>query len=262
MNEKCDDSCPSNEEILKYVCGDHNLRSDKILEIKKLSKTGEESLTNSGNIEQAVINQNETTSLDRESLNQQHDVSDKDGNPQAVINNTAEDHPPSIVPSQNKLYVILNTNTNLVPDKLYITHHWDSLQKGKDNSNLNSLHHCGNIAIHNNSLQQLEDFSQRAYKTENVYSDQLSLDSNDKLTENTHESSASSHDVNISIEEGDYIENKSPTHSVKDDHDVTSIPLQPHDPHQSIVTHFDKTFLTTTPIEGEYIDYNTAVQQN
>ena len=71
-------------------------------------------------------------------------------------------------------------------------------------------------------------------------------------------SSASSHDVNISKEEGEYIEIKSPTHNVK--HDV--IPLQPHNSHQSIVTHSDETFLITTAIEGEYIDYNTAVQQN
>ena len=233
------------------------------MKINKLPKAGEESLNNSGNIEQAEINQNE---IGRESLNQWHDISDKDSNPQAVINNTVKDHPPSTVSSQNKPYVTLNTNTNLVPDGLYImndnTHHCYSPQKGKDNSNSNSLHDCGNTAIHNNSLQQLEDVSQckkaAACKTEESHeSDQLSLDSNDKLTETTHVSSASSH---ISIEEGEYIENKSPTPSVKDD--VTFIPLQPHDSHQSIATHFDETFVTTTAMEGEYIDYNTAVQQN
>ena len=64
-------------------------------------------------------------------------------------------------------------------------------------------------------------------------------------------SSASSHDVNISKEEGEI---ESSAHNVK--HDV--IPLQPHNSPQSIVTHSDETFLITTAIEG---DYNTAIQQ-
>ena len=69
-------------------------------------------------------------------------------------------------------------------------------------------------------------------------------------------SSASSCDVNISKEEGEYIEIKS-MHNAK--HDV--IPLQLHNSHQSIniVTHFDKTFLITTAIEGEYIDYKFLI---
>lgn len=262
LNEQYDDDgYPSNEEILEYICGAHNLRSNEILELKKLPKTEEGSL-NFANIKQAVINQHDTRSLDGESFNQRRGVADKDSNLQA---NTAEDYPPSTIPLPNKRCVTLNTNSNSVPDKLYImddtTHHWHSPQKGKDNNNSNSLYHCGNIAIHNNSLQ-VEDFSQckktAAYKTENVNSDQL--DSSEKLTETTNMSSASSHDVNISIEEGEYIESKSPMHNVKDD--VICIPLQPHNSHQITLTHFDKTFSTTTAMEGEYIDYNTAVQQN
>ena len=158
LNEQCDESYPSNEEILHYVCGGHNLRSNEVMEFKKLPKV-EEAL-HTGNIEQAIhsiINHNETKSLDKESLiddiNQRqshHDVCDEDSNLQAV-----------------------------------------------------------------------------------------------------------EHDVNISLQEGEYIENKSPTHSVKDE-----IPMQSHNFRQNNVTHSDETFLTTTAIEGEYIDYNNAIQQN
>ena len=130
LNEQCDKSYPSNEEILHYVCGGHNLRSIKVMEFKKLPKVEEGLQT--GNIDKAIhstTSHNETKSLEEESLiddiNQRqshHGVCDKDSNLQAAENNTAECHPPSTVPSQNKLYVTLNTNTNMLPDKIYIMH--------------------------------------------------------------------------------------------------------------------------------------------
>ena len=241
ISEQCDESYPSNEEILHYVCGGYNLRSNEVMEFKKLPKV-EEGL-HTGNIEQAIhstTSHNETKSLEEESLiddiNQQQShrgVCDKDSNLQAMENNTAEGHPPSTV------------------------------QKDKDN-NSDSPHQCGSIIPiekHSNSLQQMKAFSQckksHAYKTEIPNYDQLSLDSSNKLTETTLVYSVSSHDVNISLQEGEYIENKSPTHSVKDE-----IPMQSHNFRQNTVTHSDETFLTTTAIEGEYIDYNNAIQQN
>ena len=158
LNEQCDESYPSNEEILHYICGGHNLRSNEVMEFKKLPKV-EEAL-HTGNIEQvihSIINHNETKSLDKESL--------------------------------------------------------------IDDINQRQSHH--GVCDEDSNLQAVE------------------------------------HDVNISLQEGEYIENKSPTHSVKDE-----IPMQSHNFRQNTVTHSDETFLTTTAIEGEYIDYNNVIQQN
>ena len=279
LDKSCDDDTyPSNEEILNYICG-HGLRSNEATECKNLTKAEEgiPTLTNNS------VNNDETKSVDNESLNdiiqQQNNcgVCDKDSNLQAVANDTEEDEDRahSTVPSQNKPlnYVTLNTNTDSVPNKIYIAHntmcYWHSPLKDKDNADFPQ--HCGSIipmAKYNNSIQEKKGFSQcnrsHAYKsiieTEIANCDQFSSESSDKVTESTLVSSVSSHNVDMSFVEGDYIDNKSPTHSVEDD--VICIPAKSHNFHQNVVTHFDETFLTTTAIEGEYVDYNNAVQQN
>ena len=274
LNEQCDDGYPSNEEILNYVCG-HNLRycdssqTNENMEYKKLSKAEEGILAPSN----CSMSSDDTTKLklDEKVISDPHDVSDfcdKDSsqNIQTMANNdTEEDYVLSTIASQNKLYVTLNTNTKLIPDKVCILHNTT----------------CGNIMLpiveqvnHNLAPQQEENFSQqkeahsamlhtcsneRIINMDMANSDQLSLDSSSKLTEETLTSSVSSYSINTSLVEGEYIENRSPTHSAI----VHCIPIQSPSFHQNNVKHFDgNKYSTTTIIEGEYVDRNIAVQQN
>lgn len=286
LNEHCDGQCddgyPSNEEILNYVCG-HNLKycdsrqTNENVEYKKLSKA-EEGLGVPSN--HSTMSNNELTLRIGKKTMSDHDVSvfcDKSSSQsiQAVTNNKIEeDHALSTVALQNKPYVTLNANTKLIPDKVCILH--------------STSHHChckydhseqhDNIMlpiveqVNHNLAQQGENLSEqkeacramshtcnneRTVSMDMANSDQLSLDSSSKLTEETLTSSVSSCSINMSLAGGDYIENGSPSHSAI----ISCIPIQ--SPTRNNVKHFNgNKCLTTTAIEGEYVDRNIAVQQS
>ena len=283
LNEQRDDIYLSNEEILSYVCG-HNLRycdsrqTNENMESKKLSKAEEGLLVPSN---RSMTNSDTTKlilKLDKKPMSE-HDISvfydhGSCQNIQTMENNTEGDHVLSAVASQNKPYVTLNANTKLSPDhdKVCMLH----------NTTCSHCYskHCGSNMLpiveqvnHDNLAEQEEKFSQQkeanramSHKCNNerainmdANSDQLSLDSSGKHTEETLTSSVSSYSINTSLAEGDYIENRSPMHSTI----VSCITMQSPNFHQNNVKHFDdNTCSITTAIEGEYVDRNIAVQQN
>ena len=281
LNEQCDESYPSNEEILNYVCG-HNLKYcdsrqtiNENVEYKKLSKAEEGLLLSSNN--ESILRIGQKTMGD-------HDVSvfyDKGSsqNIQTMSNNiTEEDHAfsTSTVVSQNKPYVTLNTNTKLIPDKVCILHNTSCHCHCKyDYSEHDNVMLPVVEQVNHNLAQQGENLSEqkeahkailhacndeRTISMHMANSDQLSLDSSSKLTEETLTSSVSSCSINMSLAGGEYIENGSPSHRAI----ISCIPIQsPTNFHQNNVKHFDgNKCLTTTAIEGEYVDRNIAIQQS
>ena len=292
LDEEHNNSYPNHEEVLNYLCG-KNLKGHDIgknVECRELSKAGKDIYPSTVNIggqlysdsTKSVILLEENDFNKDNSFQQQnsHDVPIfyKDSS-HIVINSSEEDYAQSTGESQKRLYVTLKTNVKLAPNGMYMTNcQWYPSQKSNDYSDY-PCHH-GSIMlltdrqVKDNSAVQQEDLpianevmSHGCYsKSSNnmqmeVNSDELSLDSSDKLTEDTLVSSVSSYSVNACSVNEDYIENKSPTHNVI--HDVVYIPIQPHNFHQNNVTHFDdKTFPLSTVGDGDYVDHNIAIQPN
>lgn len=298
LDEEHDDSYPNHEEVLNYLCG-KNLKhwdlgqNSTNMECKEISKVENDIHPSTNNVvniggqmyssnTKSVINLEENKDNNCEQLNDQDVPIVYKDNSQTVINGTEEDYALCTGESQNKLYVTLKTNIKLAPDGMYTTTcHWHPSQKNNEYSDYPC--HRGSIilltdkeVIDDSAVQQEKDFSRQnntiakmSHGCHNessnsmqmeVNSDDLSLDSSDKLTEDTLVSSISLYSVNASSVEGDYIENKSPTHNTIDD--VVYIPMQPHDFHQSNVTFGDKTFPLNTVMDGAYVGHDIAFQQN
>ena len=279
LNEQCDDSYPSNEEILNYVCG-HNLRycdsrqTNENVVYKELSKAEEGLLVPSSHLtmtnSESILRIGEKTMSD-------HDVSvfcDKENNLniQTVTNNKIEEnHVLSTVASQNKPYVTLNANTKLVPDKICILHNTSchchrkyDYSEQHDNIIVEQVNH--NLGQQGENLSEQKEAhrpmlhiwnNERTVSVDMANSDQLSLDSSSKLTEETLTSSVSSCSINISLAGGEYIENGSPSHSAT----INCIPIQSPTSFNNVKNFDGSKHLTTTAIEGEYVDRNIAVQQ-
>jgi len=311
LNEQCNDTYPTNEEILNYVYGQDSSCNDlgqinRNMEFKELSVieeglcistncsiNTEETLNSTGNHESKSV-----LPLDKEDFNDNnmfpqqdnHNVTmffekDSSQSPQAITNtNNNRDH---TLASENKLYVTLSNDTKSVPDKTCVKHGTSSCHcyplQNKKNDTPGFPHHCDSIiprveeqAKHDSLVQQDYCFPQHTNANrpmtlthstdsttvmEMVNPDQLSLDSSDKLTEDTLTSSVSSYSINNSLIEGDYIEHRTPT-LIDGVDNVIHISVQPQNFYQNNMIHFDgKICPKTTAKEGEYVDHDIAVQQ-
>ena len=295
LDEEHDNSYSDHEDVLNYLCGKNfkgcdlgqNTENMEYKEISKAEKNIHSSTNNVGNIGRQTYS-NTTKSviiLEENNVNNFEQLNDQDvpvinkDNSQTVINGTVEDYASSTGESQNKLYVTFKTNIQLAPDGTHMaTSHWHPSQKSNDYSDC-PCHHGSIILLtdrqvkDNSTIQQEKDpshqdnaISKMSHGCHNessnsmqieVNSDELSLDSIDKLTEDTLVSSISSYSVNASSVEGDYIENKSSAHNTIVD--VVYIPMQPH---ENNVTFGDKAFPINTVMDGAYVGYDIAFQQN
>ena len=268
-NIDSDDSYPGNEEILKCVygqnlrwCGGSGQATDN-MECKEILLRTENDLNYDNDFEKK--NDQDIPVLSSQNI-------------QMITNNTKDDYDIQCTgESQNRLYVTLNANVVLDPD---VTTCY-AKQKSKNNDS-DCSHHCGTVnlpkienvkyddAVQNGFSHQSNANRAISYRCKNkstssiemaANSDQHSLDSNDKLTEDTLTTSVSSCGINASLVEGDYINNKSSAYSAIND--VNCIPMQTHNFHQNTMMSLDNEMcLPTTAAVGEYVDCNIAVQQN
>ena len=182
-DEQCDDSYPSNEEILNFICGQNSKccdprQIDDNMEHRKSSNVEEGLCTSteksSHNVVRAIhsmTNHNDSIksvlSLDAISFDDEHIVqqnscnvriidTDKSSSQsiQMAMKNTEEDHSPSAgESSKNKEYAALNTTTKSV---LYIKHkttcHWYPLQS-------HNFHHCNNNSVIPSAVEETEHHS-------------------------------------------------------------------------------------------------------
>lgn len=186
---QCNDSYPSNEEILNYICGQNSKCCDaRQIDDNRKSPNEEErlctstekfghnigkaihSMTNHDDCIKSVLSL-DTVSFDDEHIVQQNScnvriIDTGEGssqNIQMAMNNTEEDHSLSAEESsKNEAYATLNTTTKSV---LYIKHkttcHWYPLHKS------HTLHLCSNSSVtstvvektkHDSTLQEGESF--------------------------------------------------------------------------------------------------------
>ena len=279
LNEQNDDGYLSNEDILNYVCG-QNLRycnSKRTMECKKLSKA-EDGLLVPSNHSMANDDGTKSVLMIREKMTdddifQQHNDNDlpvfnscgKNRNQnihQTLENITEGEHVLPTRESQNKPYVTLNANTKLTSGKVCNLNGMASENNKNNfcNGSGNIIHVMADQVNQDNSVYKKEGIkstsdsatcsNQATIIMEMANSDQLSLDSGDKFTEDTLVSSVSLYSITTSLAEGDYVENRGDV--------ISSMPIQL--PSQGIADQFDiKECSMTTIIEGEYVDRNTAI---
>ena len=288
LNEENDDGYLSNEDILNYVCG-QNLRycnSNQTMECKSSSKV-EEGVLASSNHSMANDNVTESVLMLGEKITggdifQPHyndndtpvfnscGKSSNQNTYQTLENITEEDHVLPTIESQNKPYVTLNANTKLASDKICnlgkticYSHQLMTLENSKNNfynSKGSIIYAMADQVNQDNSAYKKEEvrspsascYNHRTTNEEMANSDQVSLDSGDKLTEDTLVSSASLYSITTSsLAEGDYIESRGDA--------VSSMPNQLPSTSQGTANQFDGKECPMTTIEGEYFDCNTAI---
>lgn len=234
MDEHYDDDNPSNEEILNCVCGQSvkcydPRQSNEKSESKELSKT-EENLC-------------------------------------SLANNSIRGEPvdPMISHNYHGIESFLQLEEQTLEGDTVQTFDKDSSQSIQAEANITEVDHSlltvESETIPNGTVSPCNNANTVNIEVVACFG-QVSLNSNDKSTEDASLSSISSYSVNVSLVEGEYIETKSSTYNAMED--IICIPMQSYNnSHQNAIAHSDdETHSPISGIEGEYVDRNIAVQEN